>query len=791
MTKKNILFIVLLFFLAIPSITFSQEEDIDFSTITKEEVLNMGYEQLLDLPFEDLIKLADVVGVSAEELLEMVLNKELSTASKKSETLFDSPLSASVITSEEIKNSGANSLQELFRLVQGMLVREKTNGNYDVHMRGMDNIPPGNFSHFATNTLSLVMIDNRIVYNYINGGTFWETLPVSLNDIERIDIVKGPSSALYGPNAVSGVINIITQKPESGEFKLDVDGRYGTLNTKLADFKTSIGVSNKLKLKLTGNYEYRDRFMDDYYSFRKAQYVPSEDVKSLFGYSYTGGDRNTLPTPDMAKDRYSSTFSAYYDESPDLNFRLTGGTQQSEVQTIFFENLATPFSNRFSNTQFIDFVANVKGLTAQASHMGGKQDLSVGMLKPVIHYDMNYTNMNVEYNWQLMEGLGIRPGVNFQQATYNDNPYVQKAQESDPGREGLLNGKQSLNNYGASLRFDYNVTDDLRLVLALRGDQYDKPDDLYLSYQMAGSYKIANRHLIRSVYSRANRGAFIGNVYADFQNPLGSQPGGQTMIEFPAGSGNYRQAPVIIDNYYQYYLGNESIELLTMDMIELGHRWKIQENLQTDVELFYTRTSNFDALQQVGAGQQLNELDMSDPANPIVHIDYHDSLRYENLDVVATQLGGSFSLNYKPASNLLVKFFGTYQGSKLYDYMPDDASPDSLINKKHTWTPVFYGGITLNYSPFEKFNIYTSAYYFAEQTYHRYESPYAGTLNPNETGKDAIDQKVIVNLKLSYRFWNESTVYFNARNLLNGTSREFGFADDTKGLYMLGVRLML
>ena len=184
-------------------------------------------------------------------------------------------------------------------------------------------------------------------------------------------------------------------------------------------------------------------------------------------------------------------------------------------------------------------------------------------------------------------------------------------------------------------------------------------------------------------------------------------------------------------------------------------------------------------------------MDASDPVNPVVHIDYHDSLRYENLDITATQVGASFSLNYKPVDKLMLKLFGTYQNSKLYDYMPNDAKPDSLIDRDHEWTPTFYGGLTANYAPVEKLNIYSNVYYFTRQTYRRYESPYAGTLNPGETGKDVIDAKYIVNLKVSYNFWKKSTVYFNMRNALNNNSQEFGFADDTKGLYMLGLRFRL
>ena len=174
-------------------------------------------------------------------------------------------------------------------------------------------------------------------------------------------------------------------------------------------------------------------------------------------------------------------------------------------------------------------------------------------------------------------------------------------------------------------------------------------------------------------------------------------------------------------------------------------------------------------------------------------MDYHDSLRYENLDITAIQNGESFSLNYKPTNNLLLKVFGTYQNTRLKDYMPDDANPDSLVDIDHEWTPTFYGGLTVNYQPVNKINIYSNVYYFTEQTYNRYESPFAGQPssvggNPNETGTDKISSKYIVNLRISYNFREKSSIYFNARNVLDNQSREFGFADDIKGLYMVGAR---
>ncbi len=768
---------VLLFIVSLSLSSYAQEPQQAYSEMTKEEVMQMSYDELLELPLEDLMTLANIVGVSADELLNMILNMEVSTASKKAESVFESPLSTSVVTKEEILNSGATNIPEVLRLVPGMIVRQKSNGNYDVHIRGLDNVPPGNFSHFSENSLTLVMIDNRIVYNYINGGTFWESLPIGLIDIERIDIIRGPSSALYGPNAVSGVINIITKDGSSEEYHVQADVRYGAHNTQLASVNAAGNLAKGLDFRVSGNYEYRDRTQNDYYTYALGDYVHKDQVVSVFGYPYSG--RGTLPTPEKAMDKYGVNGNLYYSDDDDVNIRTSLGYQKSVAQTIFFENLATPFANRESSTAYGDIAGEVKGFSFQLSYMQGLQDLSVGMNKPVIKYDMNTLNANLEYTYQLSEDFSLRPGLNFQQAVYDDGEYVEKAQQTDPSRQGLLNGEQSLQSYGGSLRADWTATDNLRVIAALRVDQYDKPDDMYFSYQLVGSYTLNDEHLLRGVYSRANRGAFIGSVYANFKNPLSY-----------AGDVNDPQIQGLIDMgllsadeplYYQYYIGNPELNLLTMDMIEIGHRWKLSDKVQTDVEVFYSKTKDFDAL--VSSQVEVEPLDLGGGIQvPVTH----DYRTYENLDIEATQTGVSAAISYMPSNKAIFRLYGTYQQTSLADFVPDETQPNEKEDVDHEWTPAFYGGLTANIMPIEKLSVYANVYFASEQVYSRYVSPLG---NPLETGTDKIDANATLHLNVSYKFWKENRVFVSAQNLFNGNKREFGFADGVEDLYMLGVRL--
>jgi len=340
-----------------------------------------------------------------------------------------------------------------------------------------------------------------------------------------------------------------------------------------------------------------------------------------------------------------------------------------------------------------------------------------------------------------------------------------------------------LSVFGGSLRADYTQIDNLRIIAALRLDKYDKPDDLYLSYQFVGSYKLSDKHLVRAVYSRANRSAFIGNVYADFQNPLATaqsanDPMLNTLISLGALDPNQ---PL----YYQYYIGNENLKLLTMDMVEFGHRWKISNNLQTDIELFYTQTRDFDALLPTSLDTEYINLGNLMGTGDVLIPVQHERRTYENIDVVSKQMGASFSINYMPTKKILLKTFGTYQKTNLKDYMSDENDPANLTDVEHKWTPTFYGGLSMNYNFTANWFLYANLYYMGEQVYNRYESPYG------ENGEDIIGEKGILNVKLSYQFMNNSSIYVSARNITNNEVNEFGFADQVGGLYMFGIHFNL
>jgi iron complex outermembrane recepter protein len=127
---------------------------------------------------------------------------EVISVSKNPEKAFDAASSIFVLSQNDIKRSGATTIPEALRLVPGLEVARIDSHTWAITSRG--------FNRQFANKL-LVMIDGRTVYNQLFSGTYWDMQDVVMEDIDRIEVIKGPGATLWGANAVNGVINIITK----------------------------------------------------------------------------------------------------------------------------------------------------------------------------------------------------------------------------------------------------------------------------------------------------------------------------------------------------------------------------------------------------------------------------------------------------------------------------------------------------------------------------------------------------------------------------------------------------
>lgn len=142
----------------------------------------------------------DALNMDLEELMNVVVT----SVAKKSQTLADTAAAVHVIRAEDIQRSGATNIPEALRLAPGVQVSAIGHNKWAVSIRG--------FADRFANQL-LVLVDGRSVYTPLFSGVMWETLGLPLENVARIEVIRGPGASVWGSNAVNGVINIITRSP--------------------------------------------------------------------------------------------------------------------------------------------------------------------------------------------------------------------------------------------------------------------------------------------------------------------------------------------------------------------------------------------------------------------------------------------------------------------------------------------------------------------------------------------------------------------------------------------------
>ena len=175
----------------------------------------------------------------------------VSVASRYEQPISRAPSDVYVITDEDIRHSGATDIPTLLRRVPGMEVMQTNAVDFNVSVRGNN--------QSLANKL-LVLVDGRSIYIDQSGQVLWKFLPVTLTEIKRIEVLKGPASAVYGFNAFDGVVNIITKSPEDmrGSTLQTAGGELGTLLTTAVH----AGTMGDWGYRVSGGHEQNQRWSD-------------------------------------------------------------------------------------------------------------------------------------------------------------------------------------------------------------------------------------------------------------------------------------------------------------------------------------------------------------------------------------------------------------------------------------------------------------------------------------------------------------------------------------------------
>jgi iron complex outermembrane receptor protein len=233
--------------------------------------------------------------------LEQLGSVKVTTASKEPEEVWNTASAIYVITHDDIERSGATSIPEALRLAPGVEVARIDSSRWSIGIRGFG-------SRLCRNVL--VLIDGRTVYTTLIAGTYWEVQDYVLEDIDRIEVIRGPGGTIWGPNAVNGVINIITKntKDTRGEY-VSVGG--GSLNQGFFNARYGAGDGKSLDYRMyakgfVDGPEYHsdgmnfDRWRDAQIGFRMDWAANNRDSFSLHGDMYDQGNGESVAADTYA-----------------------------------------------------------------------------------------------------------------------------------------------------------------------------------------------------------------------------------------------------------------------------------------------------------------------------------------------------------------------------------------------------------------------------------------------------------------------------------------------------------
>lgn len=340
------------------------------------------------------------IGLSQE--LDLIKEEEsVSIASRYEQPISQAPSNVYVITDEDIRHSGATDLPTVLRRIPGIEVMQVTGGDFNVSVRGDNKL--------QANKL-LVMIDGRSIYIDVAGQTHWKLLPVTLPEIKRIEVLKGPASALYGFNAFDGIINIITKSPEElrGTTFQVGGGEFGTISSAAIHAGTQGHFGYRLSIGHDQNAQWRNR---DSLAFRDSKFNvhTTYALSQASKVSISGGlvDSNKFEGP----------------VSPTTSF---AGTPSQGYADIAYER-----PNFFVRTWWSHYVNDGRSITnpslASFLQVAGRD------FNPTTTTESNSYNVEAQYTQELCNNSRLTYGANYRHNTLSSNLIPQFSRENRLG----------------------------------------------------------------------------------------------------------------------------------------------------------------------------------------------------------------------------------------------------------------------------------------------------------------------------------------------------------------------
>lgn len=413
---------------------------------------------------------ADLIAMDLEDLVNMDVS--IQSAGKTASRKLDLAYAAHVVTRNDIRNSGAQTIPDALRLVPGVTVNQISASEWSVAIRGGG----GRFSG-----LVLVLVNGRTAYNTELGGVNWDELNFAMETIDRIEVIRGPNATAWGPNAVNGIINIITQS--------SADQPASNVHT-WAGSDGHAGISGSLNTSLSNDWS-----MDVSSHWRQWDGLHYTDVLEQEGQHYdwrissifSQGESNDRTT--FWLDVFASEQSPYYG--------LVDTTIPAQIHIPINEQVAG------GSTQ----VEIVRNFDSQYTWKLRASADSVDRDSEIFLWQSDNLQMDLEVEGKFNDHHWIA-GLN---TTINRSKVV----TTPPLQGELTPPKNQINHYGAFISDAIALSDDLQLTLALRGDYNEFT---HTSYQPSSRllWRLGENNRLWFAASRAS--AIPPRLITDFTN---------------------------------------------------------------------------------------------------------------------------------------------------------------------------------------------------------------------------------------------------------------------------------
>ncbi|MBW1810629.1 MAG: TonB-dependent receptor [Deltaproteobacteria bacterium] len=551
------------------------------------------------------------------------------SAARHRQEIGMSPSAITVITREQIETSGATSIPDLLRLVPGMDV---------IIVSPFFTAITSRLFWTYENNLYLVLVDGREANIELLGQAPWEIQPISLGDIERIEIIRGPGSSLYGANAVAGVVSITTKTmPEKTSVWAGItggeQGTYslaGKVSTRLGDWGLSINGGTDQ----AGEFSNFRATGKDVWKFRAvAEYRWSEEMRLLLD---GGLSRGIGPVPSGTGTMFGEFDMRY--------FRLGYNSESLRGQlywTSFSVDGGFTEPLEYAGIRLATFVPSI----AQGHTLDGDVQWTLpDFWKPLLliiggggrlSWLTSDTFLNAETFADLASPDFHKPGIDHFEARAGAFVHAELA----PAEWVTITG---------GLRIDYHT----------EMDEVSEKTPVFLSPRFAAVFRPADKQFVRVSVARA------------FRKPSFLEKRAHPMVEFPSDSPITGPAQVLFQEFVSRLVGNSALDNEEIWAFEAGYRGQFfDDQLSVALDLYCNLYFNMSEMTSAIV-EDSNRL-------PDLH---ESSYMYENTDQASRIIGSELAINYKLNDYISLLAAAAYRAEFLHETNQQlDISPKFLF----------------------------------------------------------------------------------------------------------------